>query len=117
MPKETKTNDPVAWPGRSLYLEGWARDELARYSTLRRIGVPGTLLEALVLRDLIDEFATVAAQAGDDVVDVVDGEPDAAYAQRIRRCRSGTSRATARRSRCSSSIGETCLATADVPCV
>src|SRR5919205_1899799 len=39
----------------------------------------------LVLRDLADEFATVAAQAGNDVFDVVDGEHDAAYAQRVRR--------------------------------
>src|SRR6476646_1688034 len=39
----------------------------------------------LVLRDLADEFGTVPAQAGDDVVDVVDGEHDAAYAQRVRR--------------------------------
>src|SRR4051812_34228306 len=39
----------------------------------------------LVLRHLADEFATVAAQAGDDVVDVVDGEHDAAYAERVRR--------------------------------
>src|SRR6476469_7981147 len=39
----------------------------------------------LVLRDLADEFATVAAQAGNDVVDVIDSEHDAAYAQRVRR--------------------------------
>src|ERR687895_1066874 len=39
----------------------------------------------LVLRDLADEFGTVAAQAGNDVVDVIDGEHDAAYAQRVRR--------------------------------
>src|SRR5256714_15474453 len=39
----------------------------------------------LVLRDLADEFGTVAAQAGNDVVDVVDSEHDAAYAQRVRR--------------------------------
>src|SRR3954447_22866970 len=39
----------------------------------------------LVLRDLADEFATVAAQAGNDVVDVVDGEHDPAYTQRVRR--------------------------------
>src|SRR3712207_6479446 len=39
----------------------------------------------LVLRDLADEFGTVAAQAGNDVVDVVDSEHDAAYAERVRR--------------------------------
>src|SRR5205823_6294448 len=39
----------------------------------------------LILRDLADEFGTVAAQTGNDVVDVVDSEHDAAYAQRIRR--------------------------------
>src|SRR3954451_5354681 len=39
----------------------------------------------LVLRDLVEELATVAAQAGNDVVDVFDGEHDAAYAQRVRR--------------------------------
>src|SRR3954451_4763345 len=39
----------------------------------------------LVLRDLADEFATVSAQAGHDVVDVLDSEHDAAYAERVRR--------------------------------
>src|SRR3954465_9183433 len=42
-------------------------------------------VDVLVLRDLADEFGTVAAQAGDDVVDVVDHEHDAAYAQCVRR--------------------------------
>src|SRR5262249_51152604 len=42
-------------------------------------------VDALVLRDLSDEFGTAAAQAGDDVVDVVDSEHDPAYAQRVRR--------------------------------
>src|SRR5918992_2211114 len=42
-------------------------------------------VDVLVLRDLADEFGTVAAQAGDDVVDVVDHEHDAAHAQRVRR--------------------------------
>ena len=37
-------------------------------------------LDVLVLRDLADEFAAVAAQAGDDVVDVVDHEHEAARA-------------------------------------
>jgi hypothetical protein len=35
-------------------------------------------VDVLVLRDLADEFGTVAAQAGNDVVDVVDSEHDAA---------------------------------------
>src|SRR4051812_49851307 len=39
----------------------------------------------LVLRDLVEELGTVAAQAGNDVVDVVDSEHDAAYAERVRR--------------------------------
>src|SRR5215208_3709445 len=42
-------------------------------------------VDVLVLRDLADELGTVAAQAGNDVVDVVDGEHDAAYAQRVHR--------------------------------
>src|SRR5688572_19807579 len=42
-------------------------------------------VDVLVLRDLADEFGTVAAQAGNDVVDVVDHEHDAAHAQRVRR--------------------------------
>src|SRR5947208_10986341 len=42
-------------------------------------------VDVLVLRDLADEFGTVAAQAGNNVVDVVDSEHDAAYAQRVRR--------------------------------
>src|SRR5918995_1320701 len=42
-------------------------------------------VDVLVLRDLADEFGTVAAQSGDDVVDVVDHEHDAAHAQRVRR--------------------------------
>jgi len=37
----------------------------------------------LVLRDLADEFGTVATQAGKDVVNVVYSEQDAAYAQRV----------------------------------
>src|SRR2546421_1948364 len=44
-------------------------------------------VDVLVLRDLADEFGTVAAQAGNGVLDVVDGEHDAAYAQRVRRRR------------------------------
>src|SRR3954449_6743296 len=42
-------------------------------------------VDVLVLHDLADEFGTMAAQAGNDVVDVVDSEHDAAYAQRVRR--------------------------------
>src|SRR5262245_32215048 len=37
-------------------------------------------VDVLVLRDLADELGTAAAPAGNDVVDVVDGEHDAAYA-------------------------------------
>src|SRR3954453_3607056 len=39
----------------------------------------------LVLRDLADELRAVRAQAGNDVFDVLDGEHDAAYTQRVRR--------------------------------
>src|SRR3954462_4419157 len=39
----------------------------------------------LVLRNLADELATVAAQARNDVGHVVDSEHDAAYAQRVGR--------------------------------
>jgi hypothetical protein len=42
-------------------------------------------VDVLVLRDLPDELGTVAAQAGDDVVQVVDGEHDAPQTQRVRR--------------------------------
>jgi hypothetical protein len=42
-------------------------------------------VEVLVLHDLTDELATVPAQAGNDAVDVVDSEHDAAHAQRVRR--------------------------------
>src|SRR4051794_11049261 len=42
-------------------------------------------VDVLVLRDLADELGTVAAQAGDDVVDVVDSEHDATYAECVRR--------------------------------
>src|SRR5215213_5117478 len=42
-------------------------------------------VDVLVLRDLADELGAVAAQAGDDIVDVVDSEHDAANAQRVRR--------------------------------
>src|SRR5688572_31093485 len=42
-------------------------------------------VDVLVLRNLADEFGTVVAQPGNDVVDVVESEHDAAYAQRVRR--------------------------------
>ena len=41
--------------------------------------------DALILRHLAEEFGAVGAQAGDGVVDVVDGEHDAMQAQRIGR--------------------------------
>src|SRR6266496_463414 len=41
--------------------------------------------DALVLRHLAEEFSAVGAQAGDGVVDVVDGEHDAMQAQRVGR--------------------------------
>jgi hypothetical protein len=37
-------------------------------------------VDVFVLGDLAEEFGTVAAQPGNDVVDVVDREHDAAYA-------------------------------------
>lgn len=39
--------------------------------------------DALVLRHLAEEFGAVGAQAGDGVVDVVDGEHDTMQAQRV----------------------------------
>src|SRR5436189_709905 len=42
-------------------------------------------VDVLVLRDHADEFGTVAAQSGNDVVEVLDSEHDAAYAERVRR--------------------------------
>jgi hypothetical protein len=43
-------------------------------------------VEVLVLRDLVEQLSPVVfAQAGNEVVDVVDGEHDAAYAQGVRR--------------------------------
>jgi hypothetical protein len=39
----------------------------------------------LVLGDLADELGAVVAEAGDDIVDVVDGEHDAADAEGVRR--------------------------------
>src|SRR5438093_702089 len=43
-------------------------------------------IAVLVLRHLAKEFGAVGAQAGKDVLDVIDGEHDATYAQRVRRC-------------------------------
>ena len=43
-------------------------------------------IAVLVLHHLADEFGAVGLQAGNDVVDVVDGEHDATHAQRVHRC-------------------------------
>jgi hypothetical protein len=43
-------------------------------------------IAVLVLRQLANEFGAVGVQAGKDVVKVFDGERDATYAQRVRRC-------------------------------
>ena len=43
-------------------------------------------IAVLVLPQLANEFGAVGVQAGKDVLDVVDGEHDATYAQRVRRC-------------------------------
>src|SRR5438132_5946128 len=50
--------------------------------------------DALVLRNIAEEFGAVGAQAGDGVVDVVDGEHNAMEAQRVGRrvLRDGTGR-------------------------
>ena len=42
-------------------------------------------IDVLVRRDLADKFGAMGRQAGNDVLDVVDGEHDAANAQRVRR--------------------------------
>lgn len=50
---------------------------------------PRTWQNPVVVLDLLqpaDEFGTMGTQAGKDVLDVVDGEQDAADTQRVRRC-------------------------------
>src|SRR4051795_3436883 len=71
----------VASPGRtgSAELLGQSDDDALRATQ------EADPVDVLVLRDLVEEFGTVAAQAGNDVVDVADGEHDAADAQRVRR--------------------------------
>src|SRR4051812_28640177 len=66
---------------------GWVSAELLGQSDddALRATQEAEPVDVLVLRDLADEFAAVAAQAGNDVVDVVDREHDAADAQRVRR--------------------------------
>src|SRR5262245_34287438 len=48
-------------------------------------------IAVLVLRHLANEFGAVGPKARDDVLDVVDGEHDPTYAQRVRRCVFGSS--------------------------
>ena len=43
-------------------------------------------IAVLVLLQLANEFGAVGVQAGKDVLNVFDGEHDATYAQRVRRC-------------------------------
>src|SRR5204862_2460118 len=43
-------------------------------------------IAVLILLQLAHEFGTVSAQAPKDVLNVVDGEHDATYAQRVHRC-------------------------------
>src|SRR5262249_14390219 len=75
------------------------RDRLARLACVRRSEFLGQCdedalgaadvaqpVEVLVLLDLADELGAVRLQAGKDVVDVLDGEHDATYAQCVRRC-------------------------------
>src|SRR3954463_4621980 len=70
---------PAMISSRSAELLGQSDDNaLGATQEAEPVGVP-------VLRDLADKFGTVAAQAGNDVVDVVDSEHDAAYPQRVRR--------------------------------
>src|SRR5213595_104879 len=71
----------AAWPASNVLAEllGQSDDDALRATQ------EAEPVDVLVLRDLADEFGTVAAQAGNDVVDVVDSEHDAAYAQRVRR--------------------------------
>src|SRR5438270_3706631 len=71
----------VPWPASNVLAEllGQSDDDALRAT---QGAVP---VDVLVPRDLADEFGTVAAQAGNDVVDVVGSEHDATYAQRVRR--------------------------------
>src|SRR5206468_6227845 len=99
---EAAGSSPVAPVEKRLFLRFSLRDQLAPCGGLGSVMVSAELLgqsdddalratqeaepvDVLVLRDLADEFGTVAPQAGNDVVDVVDSEHDAAYAQRVRR--------------------------------
>ena len=43
-------------------------------------------IEVFVFRDRTDELGAMCLHAGDDVVDVVDGEHDATQAERVRWC-------------------------------
>src|SRR6266849_622216 len=43
-------------------------------------------IDVLVLHHIAKKFGTMCAQADKDIVDVIDGEHDAPYAQRVRRC-------------------------------
>jgi hypothetical protein len=43
-------------------------------------------IEVLVLLQLADELGAMSQQTDKDVLDIVDGEHDAAHAERVRRC-------------------------------
>jgi len=43
-------------------------------------------VHVLVLSDFADEFSAMGTQAREDVIDIVDGEHDAPYAERVHRC-------------------------------
>src|SRR5918992_280365 len=75
----TVRGGPRPHPWSSAELLGQSNDDALRATQ------EAEPVDVLVLRDLADKFCTVAAQAGNDVVDAVDGEHDAAYAQRVRR--------------------------------
>ena len=42
-------------------------------------------IAVLVLHQLANQFGTVGAEPGNDIIDVFDGKHDATYAQRVRR--------------------------------
>src|SRR5262252_2491529 len=70
-------NGPLRRPSADLFGQG---DDDARGAA--EIAEPE---DALVLRHLAEEFGPVGAQAGDGIVDVVDGEHDAMQTQRVGR--------------------------------
>jgi len=80
---QTATSCPKGRPA-AAPLEGSAELLGQSDDDARRATQEADPVDVLVLRDIANELATVAAQAGNDIVDVVDSEHHASYAQRVR---------------------------------